>query len=113
MAVPKVKVPGFFVGGGELQGEKRKESPMDSEHFRRSQAPFPCRKKGTVILGTRPNEICKEIRRQPNYLEIQQELVICYAQAGDAPTGEGEKELSTKKPYQQITYPGESIQVYV
>ena len=43
--VPKVEVPGFFVGGGRLQGEKRKEYCMYSEHFRRSQAPFPCRKR--------------------------------------------------------------------
>ena len=48
--VPKVEVPGFFVGGGELQGEKRKESPMDSEHFRHSQVPFPCRKKGARYI---------------------------------------------------------------
>ena len=43
--VPKVEVPGFFAGGGGLQGEKCKESLVDSEHFRRSQAPFPCRKR--------------------------------------------------------------------
>ena len=43
--VPKVEVPGFFPGGRGLQGEKRKESLMDSQHFRRSQAPFLCRKR--------------------------------------------------------------------
>ena len=42
---PKVEVAGFFAGGGRLQGEKRKESLVDSEHFRRRQAPFPCRKR--------------------------------------------------------------------
>ena len=35
-----------------MQGEKRKESLVDSEHFRRRQAPFPCRKRrGRRLLG--------------------------------------------------------------
>jgi len=52
--VEKVEVPGFFAGGGGLQGEKRKESLVDSEHFRRSQAPFPCRKRRVRRLRDTP-----------------------------------------------------------
>ena len=44
--VPKVEVAGFFAGGGRLQGEKRKESWVDSEHFRRSKCSLLVEKDG-------------------------------------------------------------------